>query len=145
MQLTLTSQILSLWAISFFSGFVGADCFHPNGTAETDQYHAPCSSDPSNPLSSICCAVGRPIPDAGWAGLGLTRDVCLENGLCQNRKKAEEKDTNLIVWYWREECTEKDWQSGKCLNVCVDNVGAFSTFDEGALTIGDRSMAETWQ
>jgi hypothetical protein len=113
MQLTLTSQILSLWAISFFSG--------------------------------LCCAVGRPVPDAGWAGLGLTRDVCLENGLCQNRKKAEEKDTNLIVWYWREECTEKDWQSGKCLNVCVDNVGAFSTFDEGALTIGDRSMAETWQ
>jgi hypothetical protein len=146
MRLILPSELISFWIISFFTNFIQADCFHPNGTQEPDQYHAPCSSDPSNPLSSICCAVGRPNPDGGWHGLGLTRDVCLENGICQNRAKAteNENDTSLLVGYWREECTEKNWQSGKCLNVCVDNVSTSPTLDAGVLTISNRSMAETW-
>jgi len=31
-------------------------------------------------------------------------------------------DVKVTVAYWREECTVKDWKSGKCLDVCVDEV-----------------------
>jgi hypothetical protein len=101
---------------------VEARCFHPNGTQTTDLYHAPCSNDSSNPLSTICCAVERANPAQGLSTDGFTRDICLDNGICQNSWRANRNDPQVTISYYREECTVQDWRSGKCLNVCVGEV-----------------------
>ncbi|KAH7077578.1 hypothetical protein BKA63DRAFT_508528 [Paraphoma chrysanthemicola] len=108
------AQILSM-------ALVQADCLHPNGTQTMDLYHAPCSNDTSNPLSTICCAIARPLPPGSYTP-GFVSDSCLDSGICQNIRRTSETGTDLAVSYWREECTEKDWQSGKCLTLCVDSV-----------------------
>ncbi|KAH7088116.1 hypothetical protein FB567DRAFT_331613 [Paraphoma chrysanthemicola] len=108
------AQILSM-------ALVQADCLHPNGTQTMDLYHAPCSNDTSNPLSTICCAIARPLPPGSYTP-GFVSDTCLDSGICQNIRKTSETGTDLAVSYWREECTEKDWRSGKCLTLCVDSV-----------------------
>jgi hypothetical protein len=97
-----------------------AQCYLPNGTVTTDLYHNRCSNDTSNPLNTICCAVDRaPLPGT-YAEIGYTKDECLDSGICRNRY--EDAEGRRGVTYWREECTEKDWRSGKCLNVCTDDV-----------------------
>jgi hypothetical protein len=97
-----------------------AQCYLPNGTVTTDLYHNRCSNDTSNPLNTICCAVDRtPLPGT-YAEVGYTKDECLDSGICRNRY--EDAEGRRGVTYWREECTEKDWRSGKCLNVCTDDV-----------------------
>ncbi|KAI2480643.1 hypothetical protein Ptr902_07668 [Pyrenophora tritici-repentis] len=69
-------------------------CFWRNGTENPNNNYVPCSIDPSNPLSTICCA--------SW-------DECLPNGLCRNTV-----DTN----FWRESCTKQDWTEGGCQEIC---------------------------
>jgi hypothetical protein len=101
---------------------VEAGCFHPNGTQTTDLYHAPCSNDISNPLSTICCAVERANPAQGLSTDGFSRDICLDNGICQNSWRVNRTDPKVYTSYWREECTVQDWRSGKCLSVCVNEV-----------------------
>jgi hypothetical protein len=99
---------------------VQAQCYLPNGTVTTDLYHNRCTNDTSNPLNTICCAVDRaPLPGT-YTENGYTKDECLDSGICRNRY--EDADGRRGVTYWREECTEKDWRSGKCLNVCTDDV-----------------------
>jgi hypothetical protein len=44
---------------------------------------APCSAPG---LSTICCATNRTNPPGGDASAGETRDECLPNGVCRNRK-----------------------------------------------------------
>jgi hypothetical protein len=103
-----------------------ADCYQPNGARLEDSYYQPCSNDSSKPLSSICCATGRSNPDAWFISTGgLTSDVCLSNGICMNRARENETEARLRVIYYREGCTTRDWKSGKCLDVCVDNVCGF--------------------
>jgi hypothetical protein len=115
---------LSLSSICFLQlpSLLQASCFHPNGTQTTDLYHAPCSKNPSDPLSTICCAIERPNPSGGLSAAGSTNDVCLDNGLCMNQYRRDAADKTVSVAYYREECTERDWKGGKCLSVCVDEV-----------------------
>lgn len=115
---------LSLSSICFLQlpSLLQASCFHPNGTQTTDLYHAPCSKNLDDPLSTICCAIERPNPAGGFDAAGSTNDVCLDNGLCMNEYRKDATDKTVYVAYYREECTEANWRSGKCLSVCVDEV-----------------------
>jgi hypothetical protein len=129
------SPLLVLCILLFLRSYlVGASCFHPNGTQTTDVYRLPCSSDLSNPLSSICCALGRPNPAGGLDSAGTTSDSCLPNGICMNQKKASVYDANPHTEYFREECTDKNWKSGKCPTFCLSNVSAFPVRRYGYLT-----------
>jgi hypothetical protein len=115
---SLLLPLLSIAAVS------NAQCMFPNGSITTVQESAPCSSDPTDPLHAICCAVNR-IPPSGslLVGSNYTADACLPNGICMNAYTMEEtEDAPQFATYWREECTSTDWASGKCLNVCTDNV-----------------------
>jgi hypothetical protein len=133
---TLTrSTFLALCTLLLFpSNPVKASCFHPNGTQTADVYRLPCSSDLSNPLSSICCAIGRPNPAGGLASAGTTSDSCLPNGVCMNQKKASVYDANPHTEYFREECTNQDWKSGKCPTFCLSNVSTFPVHRYRCLT-----------
>ena len=121
-KLRIESWILPVYLIQFlFLSTVSASCLYPNGTANPDTSYQPCSSDASNPLHTICCATGRAIAPGG---VGETKDVCMPNGLCQNSVKPT-TNAQVVTSYFRDACTEKDWTSGKCLNVCTDNVGNY--------------------
>ncbi|KAF2746410.1 hypothetical protein M011DRAFT_478031 [Sporormia fimetaria CBS 119925] len=99
---------------------VSATCYWPTGNAtfDRDAYeHQPCSSDPSNPMSRICCALNRTNPSGGKKEDGRTSDECLPNGICRNRVLNR---GTMEVSYWRETCTEQDWKKGLCLGVCHD-------------------------
>ena len=114
------SASISFLVSLFVAHHVQAQCYLPNGTITTDLYHNRCSNDTSNPLNTICCAVDRaPLPGT-YAENEYARDECLDSGICRNR--FEDANGRRGVTYWREECTEKDWTSGKCLNVCTDDV-----------------------
>ena len=106
--------LLQAWLL-----LVQAGCYHPNGTQTLDTFHAPCSKDPSSPLSTICCAVDRPNPFGTVHNPEPSSDRCLDNGICMNMSNGSIPFTG----YWREECTMEDWRSGKCLNLCMDKVG----------------------
>jgi hypothetical protein len=77
-----------------------AQCYFPSGN-KTYSGYTPCSADPSDPLSTICCN----------SEIG---DACLPNGLCAV--------SGWPVAYWRKFCTEKDWTTGKCLDACIMDV-----------------------
>jgi hypothetical protein len=132
--------ILLVSILSSLSYFAHADCFHPNGTRTTDLLHRPCSNDPSNPLSLICCALARPNPAGGLESDGVTSDVCLPNGICMNQKQPQENDTRLHTEYFREECTSKDWKSGKCPEFCQDNVS--TSYPDGYMCIRGVKMSQ---
>ena len=100
---------------------VSATCYWPTGNAtyDRDAYeHIPCSNDTTSPLQTICCALNRTNISGGDKLQGRTSDVCLPNGICQN--KVLDHGT-LQTSYWRETCTEKDWKKGLCLDVCADD------------------------
>ncbi|KAF2819007.1 hypothetical protein CC86DRAFT_388436 [Ophiobolus disseminans] len=109
---TTLACLSQIWAC-----LVQAGCYHPNGTQTRDAYHAPCSKDTSNPLSTICCAIERPAP-FGWSRDSTpSNDRCLDNGICMWMNNGTDYTS-----YWREECTFTDWKSGKCLNLCLDHI-----------------------
>lgn len=114
-------------SITFASVLLGAfvasthaDCRHPNGNIQTDAYHAPCSEALGNPLNTMCCAIDRPNPSGGYSADGLAADLCLPNGLCQQKWTPDENSTTRIEYY-REECTVEGWKNGSCLSVCLSN------------------------
>lgn len=78
-------------------------CYLHNGTDRNSQidggsgtYQA-CASGQSG---SMCCR--------------STGDTCLENGLCWS------SGANA---FWRESCTDQEWKSSSCLNLCLDVAG----------------------
>lgn len=73
---------------------------------------------PQKSLETICCALNRTIPSGGDTANGDARDECMPNGLCLSKYLSEGYTRQS---YWRNYCTEKDWSSGKCLNVCAEN------------------------
>ncbi|KAH7355731.1 hypothetical protein BKA66DRAFT_516005 [Pyrenochaeta sp. MPI-SDFR-AT-0127] len=75
-----------------FARSATAPCYYRNGTQTTSDY-SPCSSDVSDPMSTVCCA---------------TWDTCLPNGLCQSFDKV----------IWRESCTKQNWNEGGCQELC---------------------------
>jgi hypothetical protein len=105
--------------------FATATCYTPDGSAVPGDAVAPCSSDPSNPLSHVCCMVNRPKAPGTSTNASEVRDACLPNGLCQNESLLE--DGSVFLQWGRNWCTSRDWSTGQCLdNVCTstaDDVG----------------------
>ncbi|KAF1994969.1 hypothetical protein P154DRAFT_612408 [Amniculicola lignicola CBS 123094] len=96
-------------------------CYAPNGTAQVnDEGAKPCSSDPTNPLHTICCHTNWKNPPGADLKYGSTQDECLPNGLCQNRgfSTEEGKEQEPYIRYYRVYCTNQDWDTGECLDVC---------------------------
>ena len=96
------------------------ECYMSNGTLIDSTEYQPCSSTSTvADLDRICCALNRSnAPGGDWSD-GLTKDTCLPNGICQNNHTANGEVETL---YFREQCTEQDWTSGKCLDICEDYV-----------------------
>ncbi|KAF1993509.1 hypothetical protein P154DRAFT_625395, partial [Amniculicola lignicola CBS 123094] len=101
--------LLLLGTIFIFHALAQSSCYYPNGTAEIDPLYQPCSSNQSDPLHTICCAlnVAADVED-------VYKDICLPNGVCQEVIKGES------THYYRELCTESDWENGSCLNICTE-------------------------
>lgn len=70
-----------------------------------------------DPVKTICCATNRKNPPGSDIGdnFNWTADECLMNGICRNRRV--DKGTK-ITEYWLNYCTDKDYSSGKCLDIC---------------------------
>jgi hypothetical protein len=89
-------------------------CYSLFGLEVTADEVVPCKLDA---VTSICCSTNRTrAPGMSHEG-GNTADECLPNGLCQNRFTYEGKPD---VTYWVEYCTDKDYKSGKCMDICAD-------------------------
>ncbi|CAI6273796.1 unnamed protein product [Periconia digitata] len=97
------------------SPFISALCFRPNGSVDANPEYVPCSSDPSDPFSNICCATNRPA-DRG-------PDICTPNGLCQVGLKKGEKQGDTA--WTKPQCKNKDWQG--CMEVCGTDDMSFVT------------------
>lgn len=74
-------------------------CYFPSGAPlpSTDWFYssmAPCNLPG---LETICCATNRTNPSGADMALGNTRDECLPNGLCQNRKLRNGSDWTTCV------------------------------------------------
>ena len=90
-------------------------CYYANGTALKGRYEfVPCS----NSVKTICCALNRQNSPGGDIANGQSQDVCLSNGLCENRWV--NAGTTLIN-YWLNFCTNKDVTSSDCLDICRDS------------------------
>lgn len=126
-----SAPVLLLFLITTLSPFGACDCYFPNGTlattvnARTNQ--GPCAE--SGNLKTICCALNRDNgpggnrtnPDGSFS-MNETQDECLPNGVCRNRFRVGPGDGEEVTSYWIGTCTEKDWKSGKCMDVCPGTV-----------------------
>ncbi|KAF2473535.1 uncharacterized protein BDR25DRAFT_123754 [Lindgomyces ingoldianus] len=90
-----------------------AKCYFSNGTIVTDPIYEACPNVPT-----VCCALNRSNPPGGDIADGETADECLPNGVCQNRFVS---NGSSYTRYYRDYCTEPNWESGKCLNICIEN------------------------
>ncbi|OAG02002.1 uncharacterized protein CC84DRAFT_1208143 [Paraphaeosphaeria sporulosa] len=99
-----------------------ATCYTPDGNAVQEDDVAPCSNDPSDPLSHICCITNRPKASGTSTNASEIRDTCLPNGLCQNESLLE--DGSIYLQWGRNWCTNPDWSTGQCLDdVCTRTAG----------------------
>lgn len=96
-------------------------CYNPAGIAVTDPQVVPCAN---SPVKSICCYSNRTLPAGGAHENGNTADECLPNGLCQNRYTFQGKS---MATYWLEYCTDKDIESGDCMDICRSSRGDSGT------------------
>jgi hypothetical protein len=102
--------------LSFTTTIFAHDCFFANGTSLPDaspyDQTAPCKEDG---LTTICCALNRSNKPGGNLRDGYPADECLPNGLCQNRLV---ENGEMKTQYWLNFCTDSDYTSGKCLDLC---------------------------
>ncbi|KAF2175875.1 hypothetical protein K469DRAFT_609226 [Zopfia rhizophila CBS 207.26] len=112
---------ITLAALATLFSTGSATCYWPTGNETYSRdatEHMRCSNDTTSPLHTICCALNRTNLSGGDIKDGRTNDVCLPNGICQNKVL---NHGTLQVSYWRETCTEQDWKKGLCLDVCSDD------------------------
>lgn len=103
-----------------------ATCYAPDGGERTSNDIAPCSDDPSDPLSHVCCNMNRPKAPGTSTNASEIRDTCLPNGLCQNESLL--KDGSVYLQWGRNFCTQRDWTTGQCLdNVCTNTAQGVRT------------------
>jgi hypothetical protein len=96
-------------------------CYSPAGLPVQKEEVVPCALDG---VTSICCYTNR-TREAGMSHEGgATADECLPNGICQNRFTYQGK---AEATYWIEYCTEKDYASGKCMDICASQRGEAGT------------------
>ncbi|KAF1998117.1 hypothetical protein P154DRAFT_536543 [Amniculicola lignicola CBS 123094] len=98
-----------------------ATCYRPDGEELTDDSYEPCKAieGVGENATTICCGSNRDTPSGAKNDNGVVADKCLPNGLCLNHFQ----DGNGVYKkeYSRGFCTESDWNSGKCLNMCTKN------------------------
>ena len=94
-------------------------CFLPFGVPATYPAYQPCSDDPSEPLSNICCQLNLPNLPGGNRSDGPVQQECLPNGLCQERSIDGETGMGHISWT-RGYCTSSNFGNltSDCLNKC---------------------------
>lgn len=90
--------------LSRFFGTAHASCYFPNGTDMNTLFpqdiYLPCNG---GDVDSMCCALNRNFPDK-----------CRSDGLCLSTF-----DGNA----WRDGCTDRTWQSPKCVSLCNSGIG----------------------
>lgn len=100
-------------------------CYDAYGDIKSDPIFQPCGDSGT---TSMCCATNRTNPPGGNYDNGFTADICLENGLCQNKiwVTYESGDTTLVTLYYRDYCTSSNWKNGRgCLDVCTEQLVCF--------------------
>jgi len=115
----------AVFALAYLTSIVSAKCYAPDGHEITRPEAGPCSDDPNDPLSNICCNVNRKYAPGTFKDAAQVRDTCLPNGMCQNWSL--DSEGNDFYQWGRDYCTESDWNSGKCLNVCTQTAGDVRT------------------
>lgn len=111
-----------LLTFTFLLTVVQSTCYLPNGTAHDDPGTGLCSADPSSPLRNVCCHTRWANPSGGDVKNGPTADICLPNGLCENRGNSSIPGEEQAEWtrYYKVYCANKDWEG--CLNICNGSV-----------------------
>ncbi|KAF6842756.1 hypothetical protein CMUS01_02749 [Colletotrichum musicola] len=101
-------RLLSLFAATALSLVAGvaaqeATCYAPNGDIADNHTYVPCNKLGINQagIFSSCCALDGPVEE---------RDICASSGLCINRQGQPQRGF----------CTDKDWKSKACVQVCMD-------------------------
>ncbi|KAJ8101651.1 hypothetical protein POJ06DRAFT_68752 [Lipomyces tetrasporus] len=139
-------MVVSHRAFVVLLGFLGhvqlaaAVCYYPNGLSESDPAYQPCNQIQSS--VSMCCATSRTNPPSGPFANGLTADTCLPNGMCQNivQWTSPGGQVTYNYSYFRDQCTDAQWSSNKCLNVCRTGQSDGST---AAMTPCDNTANST--
>lgn len=116
---------ITLSTLLAFISTAATVCYDPNGDTKSDPIFQPCGNSGT---TSMCCASNRSNPSGGNYANGLTADVCLENGLCENKifVTYDQGETTLVTLYYRDYCTSSNWKTGGgCLNVCTEETVCF--------------------
>ncbi|KAH7380211.1 hypothetical protein DE146DRAFT_288033 [Phaeosphaeria sp. MPI-PUGE-AT-0046c] len=124
---------------------VRSTCFLPNGTANPSLGAAPCSSDPSNPLSAVCCNTKWSNPPGGDLKFGQPQDECLPNGLCQNRGMSTKQGDEMPPWthFYRVYCANEGGEG--CVGVCDTGVSELNADNVVQMTPCDgTATSEKW-
>ncbi|KOC10807.1 hypothetical protein AFLA70_137g002531 [Aspergillus flavus AF70] len=93
-------------------------CYTPDGYAVTDPRYIPCIAIEGE--NSMCCKLNDTMPD-----------TCHSTGLCYSSQTG----------YWRDFCTDKNWDSPNCLKktFCDDAAGGKSNWTTRVTSCGDGS------
>ncbi|KAL8846617.1 MAG: hypothetical protein Q9221_008311 [Calogaya cf. arnoldii] len=109
-------------------GTVIANCFYPNGTDVNNGFSSEryIATNPEDDFSMCCSRLG---------------DQPRSDGLCMNA------DGSVI---WRESCTDRTWQSSKCIKLCagsspgigrqMDNDEQVTPCSDGSYCCGDGQL-----
>lgn len=108
---TSRTMFLSFISITLFVKAISAVCYKTDGSLISDTEYVPCNSITGT--ISMCCGTNR------GSSSPYTADTCLSNGLCQNiftNLTTNKPDIN----YWREGCSDKNWNNQTCLSdICL--------------------------
>lgn len=115
---------ISFATLLFLSPLVSAagfeSCYLPAGEQATNPQWETCSDDPNDPLSRICCATNRTLASGSQGSGAAVADKCLSNGLCLNYYQDDAGTFHSD--YTRAYCTDPDFNSGNCLDICGKDV-----------------------
>ena len=119
--LTMKSRFLFVHLALLPYAVLAQTCYNTAGIAITDPEVVPCAI---SPVKSLCCYSNRTLPAGGPHEKGNTADECLASGICQNRFTFEGKPGTT---YWLEHCTDRDIESGNCMDICRSSRGPSGT------------------
>ncbi|CAI6331014.1 unnamed protein product [Periconia digitata] len=94
------------------SSYGMSSCYYSSGIqANSNMAKTALRNCPEDPVTGLCCSLASIEVD------GARNETCLNNGLCLNEYTSNH---TLHREFYTSLCTEKDWTTGNCLDICKD-------------------------